>query len=173
METSQQTQLTKILSIQSKVQNLLCVGGENNKKENKYQNDEITTLREGRIVISDNTLKVFKNNNKLEFEIQAEEIVVIENDNHIEISIENNTNETKHIGIYKVELSNTAHFRLSAIKAVKKTLNLGLREAKDLCDKDPTFVYQTNNKEKAIEIWSVLKSKLLHTNIETILHEQE
>lgn len=128
---------------------------------------------EGKIVIFNNTLKVFKNNNKLEFEIQAKEIAVAENDNYIEISIETNNNEIKHIGVYEIELANVANERLKAIKAVKKIFNLSLIDAKDLCERDPAFVYQTKNKEKAIEIWLRLKSELLHTNIKPILHEPE
>jgi len=128
---------------------------------------------EGKIVIFNNTLKVFKNNNKLEFEIQAKEIAVAENDNYIEISIETNNNEIKHIDVYEIELANVANERLKAIKAVKKIFNLSLIDAKDLCERDPAFVYQTKNKEKAIEIWSGLKSELLHTNIKPILHEPE
>ena len=128
---------------------------------------------EGKIVIFNNTLKVFKNNNKLEFEIQAKEIAVAENDNYIEISIETNNNKIKHIDVYEIELANVANERLKAIKAVKKIFNLSLIDAKDLCERDPAFVYQTKNKELATEIWSGLKSELLHTNIKPILHEPE
>ena len=128
---------------------------------------------EGKIVIFNNTLKVFKNNNKLEFEIQAKEIAVAENDNYIEISIETNNNEIKHIDVYEIELANVANERLKAIKAVKKIFNLSLIDAKDLCERDTAFVYQTKNKELATEIWSRLKSELLHTNIKPILHEPE
>lgn len=128
---------------------------------------------EGKIVVFNNTLKVFKNNKKLEFEIQAKEVAVVENDKYIEISIETNNNEIKHIGVYEIELANIANERLKAIRAVKKIFNLSLVNAKDLCERNPAFVYQTKNKELATEIWSKLKSELLHTNIKPILHEPE
>lgn len=109
----------------------------------------------------------------MEFEIQAKEVAVVENDNYIEISIETNNNEIKHIDVYEIELANIINEKLRAIRAVKKIFNLSLLDAKDLCERDPSFVYQTKNKEKAIEIWSRLKSELLHTNIKPILHEPE
>ena len=127
----------------------------------------------GKIVIFNNTLKVFKNNSKLEFEIQAKEVAVVENDNYIEISIETNNNEIKHIDVYEIELANIVNEKLRAIRAVKKIFNLSLVDAKDLCERDPAFVYQTKNKELATEIWSRLKTELLHTNIKPILHEPE
>lgn len=145
---------------------------EGERRIGEVQMVKLQLLNDNKIVIYDNTFKVLKNNNT-KFEIQAENVTIVENENYIEISIEKNINEFKHINVYEIELVNVANDRLHAIKAVKKTFNLSLADAKDLCERDPAFVYQTKNKEKSIEIWSRLKSELLHTNIKPILHEPE
>lgn len=135
---------------------------------------KLQLLKDSKIIVYNNTLKVFKNDNSLAFEIQMKDVQIVETDNHIEISTEEKSNKPKRgMEFYEIELSNIDNYKPSVVKAIKETFNLSLADAKDLCKNDQAFVCLTKDKEEAIKVWSILKTKLCDTNIKIILHEPE
>lgn len=135
---------------------------------------KLQLLKDSKIIVYNNTLKVFKNDNNLALEIQTKDIQIVETDNHVEISTEEESNKPKRgMEFYEIELSNIDNYKQSVVKAIKETFNLSLEDAKDLCKNDPSFVCLTKDKEEAIKTWSILKTKLYDTNVKIILHEAE
>jgi ribosomal protein L7/L12 len=57
---------------------------------------------------------------------------------------------------YNVELTSYGYAKLAVVKAVKNTLGIGLKEAKDLVDSAPCILLRTNDAEKAKSLQKAL-----------------
>mgnify|MGYP002854023310 FL=1 len=53
---------------------------------------------------------------------------------------------------YNVYLADNANSKIAVIKAIRDVLELGLKESKDLADSAPASIYETKDKEKAIQL---------------------
>lgn len=143
---------------------------------------KLQILKDCKIVISDNTLKVFKDNNNFTVEMQAKNIAIAEYDSFVDIlsnlPVEKKTIELKKpVKVYKVRLVHVLGDRLRAIKAVREILNLCLADAKDYCrieesnKTESVVVCTTTNKEEALKTWSKFEEELKDTNVKVDFNE--
>ena len=135
---------------------------------------KLQLLKNNKVIVSDNTLKVIKNNNNLLFEIQTGNVKIVETNNGVEILITEKSEKLKEsVKIYEIKLVNIQSGRLRAIRAIKESLDLYLDEAKALCQNDSSIICSTKSKEKAMDVLTKLKENLKETNIKIILNKYE